>query len=468
MNILFINPPTMNFYKDLGLNLMPLGIGYLAAMLQKEGHSVYLLDLQSNGTDVATIDYENYDVVGISSDTPRFNTALRIGQEARRHKVPVIFGGPHVTFLDMEPIEKNAADYVIRGEGEYILPNLLNALLHDRDIEKIRGLTYRTNGIIHRNPAAPLIPDLDSLPIPARHLFSNDGYFSHFERRPVTTVLTSRGCPFDCYFCSASRIAGLKWRTRSLDSIFDELEFLQKEGYSSFIFVDDNFTLDYHRTMNFCEEVLSRHWDIRWWCFSRVDTVVRHPEMVKKMAETGNRSVFLGLESGNQDTLDIYEKKSTPKQQQQAVQILKKNKVQIFGSFILGERHETKKMIQKTIKFARKLNIDNCQFSLLTPYPGSRLYEQLDQDEQLTTKNWDQYDGVHIVFKNSQLSVKKMQRLLRQAYLGFYLRLSRIPGALLGIAKEPARIRVNLSRLYSGISIFNKIDQGTGSSNDSP
>jgi anaerobic magnesium-protoporphyrin IX monomethyl ester cyclase len=458
MNVLLLNPPSKNYYKQLGINLMPLGLAYLTSILRQNGHSVSVIDLQSDYIPDHELSSHNYDIVGISTDTSRFNIALRLGQQIRKKGIPVIFGGPHTTFLDREPIEQQAADFIVRGEGEYTLCELLDSLEHHKEIDQIKGITFRVNGHIHRNSDYPLIENLDLLPLPARDIFQPDQYLSSFDGRPVATVLTSRGCPYDCFFCAASRISGKKWRTRSLDSIFKELDHLIKTGYGAFIFVDDNFTLNYGRIMDFCEEVIHKKWDIKWWCFSRVDAIVKHPDMVKKMAEAGNRSVFLGLESGNQNTLNYYQKKTSIQQQKDAVSILKKYQIRIFGSFILGEFHETKRMIHQTIRFAKKLNPDKCQFSLLTPYPGSELFNQLDQNHKLVTKNWDVYDGAHMVFETEHLSIWKLEQLFRKAYFRFYLRISKLPGALWQFFRNPPKVLEDLSKIFHGLSIFKDLE----------
>jgi anaerobic magnesium-protoporphyrin IX monomethyl ester cyclase len=441
MRVLLIDPPTKNYYSEVGLNLMPLGIGYLAAMLEQAGHSVSVTDYQTESIDEKKIKFKDFDLVGISSDTPRFNSAVQIGQKARSEGAKVVFGGYHTSFLDEEPFTKGAADFVIKGEGEHTLVNLVDMLEHGGDLSRIKGLAYKPNGLLHRNEPAELIKNLDELPIPKRELFEADHYLSTFEGRRMATIVTSRGCPYDCYFCASSRLAGLKWRTRSLDSVFSELDYLLRNGHSSFIFIDDNFTLNYRRTIDFCDEVISRKWDIRWWCFSRVDTLVRHPEMVKKMADAGASTVFLGLESADQDILNNYQKRITLEQQEQAVKLLRENNIRIYGSFILGELHENSKMVKKTIRLAIRLKPETCQFSLLTPYPGSRLFQQLDKSQQLTTRDWDLYDGLHLVFKNPNFQVNHLERLVRTAYRRYYMRLSNIIKALKEVVIRPTQIK---------------------------
>ena len=457
MRVLLVNPPARNYYGQLGFNLLPLGLAYLGASLKAAGHEVDALDLQVENRTTSEIPFHRYDLVGISADTPRFNRAVELGRAAKAAGATVVMGGYHPTFLDWEPFQREAADFVIRGEGEEALVSLVDALVRGNGLETIRGLTYRVNGRIRRNPPAYLIQNLDALPFPDRSLFPRQGYLSTFDGRPVATLVTSRGCPYDCYFCAASRFAGLRWRTRSLDSVLAELELLQKQGYTSFLFVDDIFTLSYRRTMDFCQEILARHWDIRWWCFSRVDVLVKHPDMVQLMALAGARTVFLGLESANQATLNHYQKRITIEQQRQAVHLLKRHGIRVYGSFILGELHETKRMIRQTIRFARKLRPETCQFSLLTPYPGSRLFQQLERLRKLTTRNWDLYDGLHLVFRHPYLSARELQKLLREAYFRFYLSASQVPRAVGEFFKSPVQFRQWLERVRGGLDVFRNL-----------
>ncbi len=457
MRVLLINPPAQNTYGQLGLNLLPLGLAYLAASLKAAGHEADAVDLQVENLAPDEIPFGKYDLVGISTDTPRFNRAVELGRLARRAGTLVVFGGYHPTFLDAEPFEREAADFVIRGEGEEALVQLVDALEHGTSLEHVRGLTYQRGGALRRNPPAYLIEDLDSLPFPDRSAFPQGRYLSTFDGRPVASLVTSRGCPYDCYFCAATRFAGLRWRTRSLDSVLAELQILQQRGYTSFLFVDDVFTLSYRRTVDFCDEILARHWDIRWWCFSRVDSLVRHPDMVRRMALAGARTVFLGLESGNQATLDHFAKKITLEQQRQAVRLLRRYGIRVYGSFILGELHETKEMIRQTIRVARRLRPETCQFSILTPYPGSRLFQYLESLRRLTTRNWDLYDGLHLVFKHPYLSAKEIQGLLREAYVRFYLSASQVPRAVAELFKSPTGLRQRLARVRTGLEIFRNL-----------
>ena len=457
MKILLLNSPAKNYYGQLGIQLPPLGLAYLAGSLLEENHQVDLIDLMVEPEKEELIDFSKYDIVGISSDTPRYPKSLQLAKEAKEKGAIVVMGGYHVTFLDREAIESNAVDFVVRGEGEYVLRNLVNAFEHTGDVSHIKGISYRAEGTFVRNPPAPFIQNLDAIPLPRRDLLPKEKYLSEYDNRLMATMVTSRGCPFDCAFCSASRFGGLKWRTRSLDSILDEMDLLIQQGYRSFLFVDDNFTLNPKRVLDFTGEVLRREWDIRWWCFSRVDTIVRNPEMVQKMAEAGNRTMFLGLESASQESLDEWGKKITIDQQMEAVKILKKNGISVYASFILGGLHDTKKSINETVQYARKLNPETCQFSVLTPYPGTRLFEDLRAKDLLLTYDWNYYDGIHSVIKLENLDPQEMPKMAVKAYRKVYFRWKNIPNLAVNILRKPVNLKFYFKEIISGLKVMKEL-----------
>lgn len=451
MRVLLINPPTSNVYAQFGADLPPLGLAYLAAVLRKAGHCVCIVDLGIEPKGLHGIDLSAYDVVGISADTPRFPAAVAIAKEVKKQKCIVVMGGYHVTFMDEEALDTGVVDYVVRGEGEEIFLNLVNVLEGSGDPEGINGISYANGRSIIRNRAANPPHDLDHLPLPARDLLPLSQYNATFNGMPLANLITSRGCPFNCYFCASSRFGGLKWRARTPVSIVEEIEQIQSDfGYRAFAFVDDNFTLNSKRVIEFADELNRRNIHIIWWCFSRADTLANNESLVKYMAEAGAQMVFLGLESGSEEVLQNYDKGLKTEQARQAIAILKKYGISIYGSFIIGAIHETKKMIQHSIRWAKQLQLDVVQFSILTPYPGTAIFRQAEQENRLLHRCWELYDGVHAVMRIDHLQPDEIQKLFVQAYRKFYFSLSN----LLRSSREILRYKVPIKMIFRRILSF--------------
>ncbi len=418
MRILLANPPVGFSYGILGISRPPLGLAYIAAVV-KDDFEVEIVDFNVAKTDWRKFPYRNYDIVGISVDTTRCLKAFRIAEVAKAQNTTVVVGGPHVSFLDKEALATGYIDYVVRNEGEYSFRTLVEYLAGSIPFDEVRGVSYRDGGVFKRTPDAPFIADLDSLPFPARDLLSLERYNEKMNGRLMTTLTTSRGCPFNCEFCSASQFSGVKWRARSVDNVIAEVEVLyEKYGYRAISFVDDNFTLDPSRAIAISEEILKRGWDLIWAAMTRVDTIVKHPEMVRTMARSGFSWTFIGFESGTQETLDKYGKKATIEDALKAMEILKANKVNVTGAFILGELHETPEMVRQTINFAKRLDPKRAQFSILTPYPGTRLFNQVE--DRLLSRNWDLYSGMYPTIRLDHISSGALRRLFLRAYSEFY------------------------------------------------
>lgn len=396
MRVFLVNPPKLNFYRQMGSGFPPLGIGYLAAVLQSAGWEVQLVDLDNDPQARRSVELKRYDLVGISADTPGYPAALEIAAAARRAGGRVVMGGHHVTFRDWEALQSGVVDYVIRGEGEGSILALMEAVEGERPAEDVPNLSFLRNGKVIRTPSRRPVADLDGLPFPARDLLPMHRYRAFFQGRRATSVITSRGCPFNCSFCASSRFDGLEWRARSSSSIADEVEFLRSEySYRAFAFMDDNFTLNPERVLAFVDELDRRRLEIIWWCFSRADIIVKHEAMVRRMAEAGAKRVFLGLESGSQEVLNGYGKRITIEQQREAIALLRRYGIETHGGFIVGDPHETKEMVEQTVRVAVDLNPSIAQFSVLTPYPGTVLFEQVCREGRLLHEEWNLYDGLH-------------------------------------------------------------------------
>lgn len=449
MKVLLVNPTSANIYGALGNRYPPLGLAYLAAVTRERGYTVSIVDLDLEPEH--PVDFGMWDVVGITSDTPRYPEALKVAKEAKKEGCIVIMGGYHVSFRDEEALSSGLVDYVVRGEGDEVFPALLEAL-DEGEPEDVAGLSFRRNGRFVRtqNPLPP--QDLDSLPLPARDLLPMAKYRTNLRGRPSTSVITSRGCPFNCHFCASSAFGGLRWRPRSPSSVADEVEMLYRDyGYRAITFMDDNFTLSTKRVSEFIDELDRRGLDIYWYCFSRVDTIVRNPDLVRRMAEAGAVEIFLGLESGSQEVLNSYGKCTTVKQEKEAVEILRSCGIRSYGSFMIGGIRETRDMVERTIRLADELSLEAVQFSVLTPYPGTRLFEQARKERRFLTHLWRYYDGLHAVMRLDFLSPLEVHNLISRAYRRVYLKAKTILKKVWKVLYRPQEVT---SLVRGGIVAF--------------
>lgn len=427
MNVLLTYPASDNVFSKVGFILPPLGLGYVAAVLRNAGHKVKIHDfnVQTDG-----LSFDGFDIVGISANTSRHKRGLQIAREAQKAGLKVVMGGPHVTFMDEDTIMNDNIDFVVRNEGEDTFLELIDTIENRLSLDGVKGISYKENGRFRRNPDRPAIRDIDAIPLPARDLMAMDKYIlMEMAKRKVTSLITSRGCPLDCSFC-ASSFSSMGWRARRADLVVDEIELLNKKyGFGGIAFLDDNFTMKPSRTIEISKEIVKRGLDIRWWCFSRVDTISKNEEMVRWMSESGCRHIFMGIESVNQDVLNSYNKKYSSDKAKQAVEMLRDYKIDTMASFIFGDIKETKAMMLETIKYAKKLNPGSAQFTILTPYPGTRLYNEIK--DRLITDDWDKYDCMNPVLRLDYVSSEELKEILFYAYKSFYIRPSRIITSLL-------------------------------------
>ena len=420
MNVLLINPPSISVYYAFGLSLPPMGLLYVAASLEQAGHRVVVRDLAAEGCQVTDADIRKADVVGISSDTTRIERAMQLARRAAGLGRPVVLGGPHPQFMPEEILASGWVTAIVRGEGESVFPALLTALEVRGDISLVRGIICREGGQVIHTPAADPV-DVEALPLPARHLVDLHRYRASMAGRLLTPVVTSRGCPSACHFCSSSNFFGRGWRCRSAGSVLHELdEVYHRYGFRAVAFMDDNFTLAPERVEQIADGIVARGYDLKWWNLSRVDTIVRHPGMVARMAAAGSTTVYLGIESGSDDTLNSLGKNTKSADVIQAVEILRQNGIESYGSYIIGNLNESVADVEKTIELAVRLDTNIAQFSILTPYPGTRLYEQVR--ERIFCRHWKFYDGLHLVFRHPRINRFHLQVLLIKAFVRFYRR----------------------------------------------
>jgi anaerobic magnesium-protoporphyrin IX monomethyl ester cyclase len=420
MNVLLVNPPSISVYYAFGLSLPPMGLLYVAASLEQAGHRVVVRDLAAEGVELTDADIRGADVVGISSDTTRIERAMQLARRVATLGRPVVMGGPHPQFMPDEILASGWVAAIVRGEGESVFPALLAALESRGDKNQIRGIICKDDGKIVSTPDADPV-DVEALPLPARHLVDLHRYRASMAERPLTPVVTSRGCPSACHFCSSSSFFGRGWRYRSAESVLYELdEIYNRYGFRAVAFMDDNFTLAPNRVEQIADGIMERGYDLKWWNLSRVDTIVRHPGMVARMAAAGSTTVYLGIESGSDETLNSLGKNTNASDVIRAVEILKQNGIESYGSYIIGNLNENVADVEKTIDLAIRLDTNIAQFSILTPYPGTKLYEQVK--ERIFCRHWKFYDGLHLVFHHPRINRHYLQILLIKAFVRFYRR----------------------------------------------
>jgi radical SAM superfamily enzyme YgiQ (UPF0313 family) len=403
-----------------------LGLGYLAAVLEKNQYEVDVIDCQA-----LKLSFEDFrselgkrkpNIVGLTSTTLTYNAALKLAKIAKEVLPDCLtfLGGPHVTFWDDKALEECPyLDVIVRREGEYTLLELVQKLAAGKSYRDVLGITYRKNGKITRNPDRPYIEDLDSLPFPARHLWPMERLRKYED---ILYLAASRGCVFWCEFCTTVRMHGRKFRMRSPKNIVDELEFLHKTyGVTNFTFCDDAFTVDPPRTEELCRLILERKLKIRWNCGTRVDMLTRG--LLVKMREAGCISVWFGVESGSQQILDAMEKGISIEQTERVFGWVRELGLKPVPNVILGFPGETKGSAWKTIKFVEKISPDEVGFyNIATPFPGTPMYDLVKKNGWLRVTDFDQYDTATPIFETPWLSMKELKEIREEAFHHFYLR----------------------------------------------
>jgi len=423
VKIALVNPPTLKGVFQHQLYL-PLGLAYLAAVLEDDGHEVTVIDCPALEVDHEKLRAElaSFEpmVVGITSMTPTIQSALlsaRVTKEACPDAI-VVLGGPHATFTDKQVLTQEAAvDIVVRGEGEPTLLELARHVSNPKVLHKVDGITFRNNRRIVRTPNRPFIQKLDELPRPAYKYFPLEKY--RLFGRGILPIITSRGCPFQCSFCVAARIFGKTFRARSPKNVVDELEWLRDvHGADAFTFYDDTFTLDKRRIFKICEEIKNREIGLPWDCQTRVDQVSK--EILVKMREANCQQVFFGVESGSQKILDAVKKGTSIEQNEKAIRWAKDAGLFVAVSVIIGYPCETTDTLKQTIDFIRKTEPDDVYLCVATPYPGTELRSLVEDMGWEMSMEWGLYDTITPVFENPLLSAKEIRKLRRTFYDSFY------------------------------------------------
>ena len=411
-------------------NYPPLGLAYLAAVAEQEGHEVRIHDFglrpeKPLEDEIAEVLDFRPDLVGFTSmTTSQRSVEQAAGPLKTELGVPLVIGGPHATTLPERTLSDPNFDFLVYGEGEETWRELLRALAAgDERYERIAGLWWKQDGHIVRNAARPLISDLDALPFPARHLLPLDQYPLYApDGQPMLTVLSSRGCPYNCSFCFKG-IVGRTYRQRSPANIVAELkQLIEHYGARNFYFIDDLFTLDVRRLDALMDAFLEEVPGIRWQCLARVDRVT--PAILEKMYRAGCREIHYGIESGNPEILAATAKHIKLEQVEQAVAWTEAAGIASKGYFMLGLPGDNEETMRQTIEFAARLPLTEAMFSIATPFPGTRMWDDLVRKRPGTEYNADftrayyynSYKAEIVPFLNvSEVSDERLSQLVLEA-----------------------------------------------------
>jgi anaerobic magnesium-protoporphyrin IX monomethyl ester cyclase len=453
MRAMLVNP---RFRLPIDTRTTPhLGLAYLGAVTEEAGYQVIIFDadVEAESIEEAVRRYQP-DIVGITANTPQVKQAWRTAQAIKSVKdVLVVLGGPHVSVLPAESTQHQAVDVVVRGEGEQVWiklcqiverglqgnPNFTAADLLDPnnpELASLLGISYYTRDEQeHHNPDHPVIADLDTLPFPAYHLFKMDRYTNlqpatdHVDGSKSFSVLTSRGCPYRCTFCSQS-IMPIKWRARSPENVLAEWDHLVNTmGAQEIGVLDDSANIDVDRLERMADLLIENQLNHVPWIFvNGIRANLATIKTLSKLKQAGLRRTAFGVESGDPDVLLSIDKKIDHDTIRQAFKNAKKAGLETIGFFIIGLPGETEESMERTIKFACELDPLIANFSMMTPYPGTKVYEIAKRQGRLLVNDWEDYvffEG-KARYEMGEMTAEVIERKWKEAYRRFYLRPHRI------------------------------------------
>ena len=440
MRVLFVSPPYpkdkifRKSMKNLGAVLPPLGIAYIAAMLEKDGHKVRIIDGPAWATVLGygfkelekDISEFNPDVVGVSASTSQIEHAkktISIAKAVNKDCVAILGG----TLISADPnslLGFEQVDFGVYGEADLTFSEILKAVEAKKPVEGMEGVIWRENGSV-KFLKPKTITNLDQIPMPARHLLKMDIYRpspANFRRVPATTIMTSRGCPYQCIFCSRPT-EGTAFRAHSAERVVEEIEHLVKEyGIKDIQIFDDTFSLIPSRVERICRGIIEKKLDIWWNCMTRVDKIT--PELLKLMKQAGCYEIGFGIESGSDRILQFIKKATTTDLVRKGVRMTQEAGIDVRGFFMIGFPTETREEVLQTINFAKELDVDVAQFMVSTPFPGTEMWE-IAKANGTISDDWSSftfYAPDKMPFSSNLLSSDELLTLYKRAYKSFYLR----------------------------------------------
>ena len=435
MRVLLALPPDSHeceIYKVTGIRAPPLGLGYVASVLESLGHKVTIIDSPtlriSTKEFMVKVKEFKPDIIGLSIQTPLAPKAYRTAKLLKEelNDIVIIAGGIHPTFLYKEALS-NGIDIVVRGEGEETIRELVEVIekygSSEEVLKKVRGIAFKNKeGKVITTQLRNYILDLDKVPSPARHLLPMDKYTLFNKSIRVAHVMASRGCPYGCIFCSTSYFWGRRIRFRSALNVVNEVEeIVDKYKAKYIVFTDDELVSNRRFTHEFIREIRERGLDIVFTAGARVDHV--NKDYLKFLYDNGCVALYFGVESASQETLNKVGKGITIDQVRRVFRWVKELRGFATGSFMLGFPWERVEDLESTIKFAIELDPSYAQFTIVTPYPGTPLYNFAKENNLIVDTDWEHYTTLKPVMRGFHLDPQTIYRYLKKAYYKFYLRL---------------------------------------------
>jgi radical SAM superfamily enzyme YgiQ (UPF0313 family) len=459
MNVYLIQPPVSGEkrygkYADVGSYLPPLGLCYLASTLLKNSHNAKIIDGIIENYSFEEIYNKivsfNTDIMGISATSLFYEPAIKLAEYIKKKNkdLVIIIGGVHISVV-LENGMHDCFDFGVFGEGEETLLELIEAIERkDREYSKIKGIIYRKDNKLYKTEPRPLIEDLDSLGHPNIELLEKKFDYKItalvYKRLPMMTIISSRGCPFNCLFCS-NDLFGRKYRMNSAEFVLDELEKLvNKYGYKEIMFYEDNFPVDKNRVFDICNGIIERRLKFTWGCSAHANCLSE--DKLDIMKKAGCWIISIGIESGDEKIIKIIRKNYNKEHLVKIVKYADKIGIAVRGFFILGNPGETKETLQKTLDLSLKLPLYTVNFCLMSLFPGSEIYKvghkygQTDYDLSLITGH---PSGDKLSFIANGFSAEQLINIQKKFYRKFYFRISQI-----------WRILKNINSIYDIIKYF--------------
>lgn len=428
--ILFITPPFHAGVVEVAGRWVPLNMVYIAAAAREAGLEAHIYDAMTKGVGHSEIEAKireiKPDYVATTAITCTSPDALKILETAKRvdKNIITIIGGIHSTFMydELFQLSQGNLDFVIRGEGEITVRELLAAIEGGGDIGNVRGISYRKGDKVAKTPGRPLMTasELDALPQAWDLLEWEDYVYFILPNSRLGAIATSRGCDKDCTFCSQRVFWEKSWRGRSPEALIKEIELQHlKYGVNVILLTDDYPTLDRERWETFLDMLIERNWPIYFLMETRVEDILRDRDILPKYRKAGIIHIYVGTESVSQETLDLIKKDVKVEESREALRLLNEHGIITETSMILGFPSETKKSIETTLKLAKEYNPDFCHFLAIAPWPYADINEELK--DYIVVKDYKKYNLIDPVIKPDKMTIEEIDQAIVDCYRDFYM-----------------------------------------------